>query len=89
MANWLLNDTLFTEAVTTTRFECRYAETLAMTSIHASSWPPNKFPSVLVSFGRTTLVVIDKVSDALRAFMTVFFYQRYMRFWKSLMENSF
>ena len=58
-----------TEAVTTTRLLWRCAETLAITSIHASNCPPNKFPKVFVSLGSTTFVVMERVSDARLDFM--------------------
>ena len=80
-----LNETLLTAAVTTTRLQCLCAATLEMRSIQANNSPPNKLPNVFVSFGKTTFVVIDKVSFAVFAFITFFFTK--LRFQTPFTEN--
>ena len=52
------NETLLTDDVTTNCFECLLAEIAAALSILASSSPPNKLFSALVSPGNTESVKI-------------------------------
>jgi len=60
----LLNDTLLTAAVTTTRRQCRCADMAAVMSIQLSNWPPIRLPRVLVSLGRIIFALDANVSLA-------------------------
>ena len=72
MAPWgmaSLNETLFTEAVTTVRRQCRWAAMAAQRSIQLSSWPPKRLFRLLVSFGKTISVITVSEAEAGIAFI--------------------
>src|SRR4051812_49380237 len=75
-----LNETLFTEAVTTTRWQWRCAAMADAISIQCSRRPPMRLPRVLVSFGRTISVRTARDSLGVLGFRDI----RYL-----LLFNSF